>query len=152
MASGVVCAVRCYQVRLRRPVWNAREGRVDRSPDRDGRVCSLGVRSIEQKPSGVLSQSTLCLAFRSALGYSRLPSLSFPAPHGIPQPNGDMSGCQRLVSECLNLLQICHRCVTNLSQAVTDLSPHGHKFVTRCHRDVTSCHELSLVSQLRQFA
>ena len=66
-----------------------------------------------------------------------------------PQRNEDMSGCQRLVSECLNLLQICHRSVTNLSQAVTDLSRH----VTSLSRDMSPrCHELSLASQLRQIA
>ena len=69
-----------------------------------------------------------------------------------PQRSGYMSGCQRLVSACLNLLHICHRSVTNLSQAVTDLSPHGHKFVTRCHRDVTTRRELSQAMRACDFA
>ena len=51
-----------------------------------------------------------------------------------------MSGCQRCFSECLNLLQFCHRCVTDMSRAITEMSPIGHKLVTRCHGDVAACH------------
>ena len=52
-----------------------------------------------------------------------------------------MSGCQRCVSECLNLLQFCHRGVTDMSRAVTEMSPIGHKLVTRCHGDQAAPHE-----------
>ena len=57
-----------------------------------------------------------------------------------PPRSQDVSGCQRCVSECLNLLQFCHRGVTDMSRAVTEMSPIGHKLVTRCHGDVAACH------------
>ena len=48
--------------------------------------------------------------------------------------NRDVSGCQRCVSECLNLSQSCHQSVTNMSRFVTEMSPIGHKNLSR---DVT---------------
>ena len=69
-------------------------------------------------------------------------------PHTTPPRSQDVSGCQRCVSECLNLLQFCHRGVTDMSRAVTEMSPIGHKLVTRCHGDVAACHtEISHTSR-----
>ena len=45
-----------------------------------------------------------------------------------------MSGCQRLVSACLNLLQI----VTEVSQTCHKLSPICHRTVTTTYKFVTS--------------
>ena len=49
--------------------------------------------------------------------------------------NRDVSGCQRCVSECLNLSQSCHQSVTNMSRFVTEMS--RHRLVTNLSPDVT---------------
>ena len=72
------------------------------------------------------------------------------ATTSTPPRSQDVSGCQRCVSECLNLLQFCHRGVTDMSRAVTEMSPIGHKLDT-CHemsrRDVAACHtEISVAA------